>query len=116
GDEDVGPADVQQDLQADVPDAREIHTTLLQDFDTLGDDSAAFALSWTQGSGDAARTWHSYRVYIRYGGYLALVALRAASAPGGPEPEGLRKQAEALAKAQTNKLEAGAPPLLAPPH
>lgn len=115
-DEDVGPADVQEDLQSEVPDAHDVHTTLLQDFDTLGDDSAAFQLTWTQGSGDAERTWHSYRVYVRYGGYLALVALRAASAPGGAEPEGLRKQAEALAKAQTSKLQAGAPPVLAPAH
>ncbi len=115
-DEDVGPANVENDLQAEVPDAHDVHATLLQDFATLGDDSAAFQLSWTQGSGDAERTWHSYRVYVRYGGYLALVALRAASAPGGAEPEGLRKQAEALAKAQTSKLQAGAPPLLAPAH
>jgi hypothetical protein len=115
-DEDVGPADVEEDLQAEVPDAHDVHATLLQDFATLGDDSAAFQLSWTQGNGDAARTWHSYRVYIRYGGYLALVALRAASAPGGAEPPGLRKQVETLAKAQASKLQAGAPPRLAPAH
>lgn len=115
-DEDVGPADVQQDLQTEVPEAHDIHAALLQDFDTLGDDSAAFDLSWTQGSGDGARTWHSYRIYVRYGGYLALVALRAETAPGSPEPAGLRKQAEALARAQTSKLQAGAPPLLAPAH
>ncbi|HLZ69866.1 MAG TPA: hypothetical protein VKV26_08160 [Dehalococcoidia bacterium] len=115
-DEDVGPADVQQDLQTEVPDARDVRTALLQDFDVLGDDSAAFQISWTQGDGDAARTWHSYRVYVRSGGYLMLVALRAPSAPGGAEPEGLRKQAETLAKKQADKLQAGSTPLLAPAH
>ncbi len=113
-DQDVGPADVQEDLQTEVPDARDIRTELLQDFDTLADDTVAFRLTWTQGSGDAALTWHSYRVYVRYGGYLALVALRAPSAAGGAEPDGLRKQAEALAKKQADKLQAGAPPVLAP--
>lgn len=115
-DEDAGPADVQEDLRSELPDAYDIHAALLPDFDTLGDESAAFQLSWTQGNGDAARTWHSYRVYVRYGGYLALVALRAPGAPGSAEPDGLRKQIEKLAKAQTSKLQAGAPPLLAPAH
>jgi hypothetical protein len=112
-DEDVGPADVQEDLHSEVPDARDIRAELLQDFDILADDTVAFHLTWTQGSGDAQHTWHSYRVYIRSGGFLALVALRAPSAPGGAEPDGLRKQAEALAKRQAEKLQAGAP-LLAP--
>jgi hypothetical protein len=103
-DEDVGPANLADDLHQQVPDAHDVHVELLQDFETIGDATVAFRLSWLQGASGEEQAWRAYRVYVRSGGMLALVALRAQAEPSGSEPDGLRRQVEAIARKQADRL------------
>lgn len=105
-DEDVGPANVEENVRQQLTDAYDVHAELLHDFDSVGDDTVAFRVTWRQGA-DQVR---SYWAYIRSGGFLALVALGSVLDSGGNEPEGLRRQAETLVRKQADKLKVSTEP------
>jgi hypothetical protein len=85
-DDQVGPANLEDDVRSQTPGARDVHAELLQDFETLDDQSVAFKITWRQGTDTTRVEWHAYRVYVRSGGLLALVALRAPADASGGEP------------------------------
>lgn len=113
-DENVGPPNLDDYIEAQVPGSHDVHTELVDNFPTYDDDTVANRLTWQQPVDGAEQTWRAYGVYIRSGGLLALVALRAPGEADGPDPEGLLKETMSVSKREADKLKAGAPALLSP--
>ncbi len=113
GDPDVGPPDLSDYIQQQFPQAHDVQVELLDDFPTYGDDTVANRLIWHQPANGEDQTWRAYGIYIRSGGLLAFVALRATVEGDAPEPEGLLKEAVSVSKKQADKLK-GIQPTLSP--
>jgi len=104
GDADVGPANLQDYIQTQIADSHDVHAELVPGFPSYDDQTVANRLTWQQTVDGGEQVMHSYGVYIRSGGLLALVGVRAPADASGGEPEGLRKQAESAVKRQADKL------------
>ncbi|MHB8576930.1 MAG: hypothetical protein ACYDCQ_16575 [Dehalococcoidia bacterium] len=113
-DQTVGPPNLDDYIMAQIPGAHDVHTELIEDFPSYDDDTVANRLTWQQTVNGTEETWRSYGVYVRSGGLLAFVALRAPEDQNGAEPEGLLKQAMATTKKQADKLKYGNPTVLTP--
>ncbi len=113
-DESVGPPNLADFIQQRIPASHDIHAVLLPDFPVYGDDTVANRLTWQQSVNGQEQTMDAYGVYIRSGGRLALVALRAPANASGSEPESLYRQTEAAVKRQSEKLKSQGPSLIAP--
>jgi hypothetical protein len=111
-DQDVGPPNLEDYIQQQVTGSHDVHAELVQDFPDYGDDTVANRLTWQQDVNGADETWKAYGVYVRSGGLLSLIALRAEAMPDGSEPEGLRKEAETAAKKQADKLKSSTPAVI----
>ena len=103
-DQDVGPANLADYIQQRIPGSHDAHAELIEDFPTYDDATVANRLTWQQPVNGAEQTMKAYGVYIRSGGLLTLVALRAPADSEGNEPESLRHQAETVVHIQADKL------------
>ena len=103
-DQDVGPANLADYIQQRFPGSHDAHAELIEDFPTYDDATVANRLTWQQPVNGAEQTMKAYGVYIRSGGLLTLVALRAPADSEGNEPESLRHQAETVVHIQADKL------------
>lgn len=110
----VGPPNLDDYIAAQIPGSHDVHAELIDDFPTYGDDTVANRLSWQQTVNGAEQTWQSYGVYVRSGGLLAFVAVRAPADASGPDADALRRQAEAVSKKQADKLKNGSSAVLSP--
>ena len=101
----VGPPNLEAYIGQQFPGSKDIRAELDEDFPDVGDQSVANKVTWTQPVDGADQVWSSYAVYIQSGDLLALGALRIAG-DDQAALDGLRKQAEVLAKKQADKLKA----------
>lgn len=113
-DQDVGPPNLESYIQQQVSGSHDVHAELVEDFPSYGDDTVANKLSWQQDANGSEETWAAYGIYVRSGGLISLVALRAPATADGGEPEGLRQEAESATKKQAEKLKSGSPAIVKP--
>lgn len=102
-DNDTGPPNLEDYIASTVAGSSNVHATPVDDFPSEDDGSAANRLTWDETVNGATSAVQAYGVYVRQGGLLAFVAVRAMDTGGG-EPPGLRKQAEDVVKKQAAKL------------
>jgi hypothetical protein len=113
-DQDVGPPNLESYIEQQVSGSHDVHAELVEDFPSYDDDTVANKLTWQQDANGSEQTWAAYGVYVRAGGLISLVALRAPAAADGAEPEGLRHEAESATKKQAEKLKSGTPAVVKP--
>lgn len=105
-DDNTGPPNLEDYVASTVPGSSDVHATLVHDFPSEGDGSAANRLTWQQTVNGTTESVQAYGVYVQQGGMLAFVSVRATDTGGG-EPAGLRKEAEDVVKKQAAKLKQG---------
>lgn len=113
-DQDVGPPNLENYIEQQVNGSHDVHAELVDDFPSYGDDTVANKLTWQQDANGTEETWEAYGVYVRSGGLISLIALRAPAGPDGGEPEGLRQEAESATKKQAEKLKSSSPAVVKP--
>lgn len=113
-DESVGPPNLADFIQQRIPASHDVHAELIPDFPVYGDDTIANRLTWQQTVDGQDQAVTAFGVYVRSGGRLALVALRAPADTSGGEPDALYRQTEAAVKRQAEKLKSQGPSLIGP--
>lgn len=113
-DADVGPPNLADYIGQRFQGSHDVRAELVDDFPSYDDATVANRITWQQDVNGTDETIKAYGVYIRSGGLLALVALRAPAEANGSEPEGLRRQAETVVHKQADKLTGPLPAQIAP--